>query len=116
VGDGANPAATTCQVSYDPDKEKDGRFRVEIEIRNTGRSTIRDWTLVFDFLGDQRVLRSSHAEFSQDGSQVTLEGRGSNATIRSGREVEIYLLASGGELTNPSPGLFRLNGQPCSNG
>ncbi len=81
-----------------------------------GRSTIRDWTLVFDFLGDQTVLRASHADFSQDGSQVTLEGRGGQATIRSGRTVEIDLLVAAGDLANPSPELFRLDGQPCSKG
>ncbi|HET7846413.1 MAG TPA: glycoside hydrolase family 9 protein, partial [Acidimicrobiia bacterium] len=116
VEDGANPAAPSCKVSYDPDNERHGRFTAEIDIRNTGRSTIRDWTLVFDFLGDQTVLRASHAEFSQDGSQVTLEGRGGQATIRSGKTVEIDLLVAAGDLANPSPELFRLNGQPCSKG
>lgn len=116
VEDGASVPRSTCKVSYDPDHEKHGRFTAEIEILNTGWSPIHDWSLVFDFLGDQTVLRASHATFSQDGSQVTLEGRGGQSTIRPGHEVEIDLVVAAGDLANPSPELFRLNGQACSRG
>jgi endoglucanase len=114
--EGDNPPLPGCKVTYRTFGSSAGEVTALIQIRNTSSMSISNWSLIFDFLGDQTVERSSNVRFSQAGSQVTLTPRSGQSTIGPRQSVEVGLVIAIGDLANSAPELFRLNGQACLTG
>ena len=109
-----NPATggSSCQVLYTPDNWQGG-FTANIQINNTGTSTINGWTLKFTFPGDEKITNTWNGVESQSGEAVTITNESYNNTISAGGNVT---LGFQGTWTNSDavPTAFTVNGATCT--
>jgi endoglucanase len=112
-GDAATPGASTCRVEYLNHGQWPGNFIAQINLTNTGSRTINGWELDWAFLGGQKITELWSGELTQDGATVSVDDLGWNAQLRPGRTVTFGFIASTSG-ANPAPGLFTLNGNPCT--
>ncbi|WP_249713782.1 glycoside hydrolase family 9 protein [Rhizomonospora bruguierae] len=110
-------AAPTCSaryVNYGTWPEGGG-FTTQVEVTNTGTTTIDGWTMRFAFTGDQRVRESWSGRSSQSGATVTVLNESWNSRIQPGATVFVGFNATmGGRYTNPNPRLLTINGTACT--
>ncbi|MEV4709738.1 cellulose binding domain-containing protein [Micromonospora sp. NPDC049374] len=116
----SNPPPTTpppsgsgsCAVKYTANSWNNG-FTADVQITNTGSSTINGWTLAYSLPSGQQVTNSWNATVSQSGSSVTARNVGHNGTISPGGTASFgYQGTLNGSYSNPSS--FTLNGTACS--
>ncbi|AEB43182.1 MULTISPECIES: GH12 family glycosyl hydrolase domain-containing protein [Micromonospora] len=120
-GGGNNPPPTTtpppsgsgaCAVKYTANSWNNG-FTADVQITNTGSSTINGWTLAYSLPSGQQVTNSWNATVSQSGSSVTARNVGHNGTIPPGGTASFgYQGTLNGAYANPTS--FTLNGTACS--
>ncbi len=105
-------AALACHVIYTPNQWQGG-FTANVQINNTGSSTINNWTLTFTFPGDQKITNAWNGVESQTGENVTISNQSYNATIAPGGNAQ---LGFQGTWTNSdaSPTTFAINGTTCT--
>jgi hypothetical protein len=117
VGVGATPSAyaagSSCKVQYILSSQWPGGLSVNINITNSGTTSINGWTLGFTFPGDQKVTQGWSANWSQSGENVTAQSLSWNSTIAPNSTVNIGF---NGTYTNndTSPTAFTINGQSCN--
>ncbi|MBQ1027327.1 cellulose binding domain-containing protein [Micromonospora sp. C95] len=116
----SNPPPTTpppsgsgsCAVKYTANSWNNG-FTADVQITNTGSSTINGWTLAYSLPSGQQVTNSWNATVSQSGSSVTARNVGYNGTISPGGSASFgYQGTLNGSYANPTA--FTLNGAACS--
>ncbi|MCZ7420649.1 MULTISPECIES: cellulose binding domain-containing protein [unclassified Micromonospora] len=116
----SNPPPTTpppsgsgaCAVKYTANSWNNG-FTADVQITNTGSSTINGWTLAYSLPSGQQVTNSWNATVSQSGSSVTARNVGHNGTISPGGTASFgYQGTLSGSYANPTS--FTLNGTACS--
>ncbi|MEV2240743.1 cellulose binding domain-containing protein [Micromonospora sp. NPDC049891] len=101
-----------CAVKYTANSWNNG-FTADVQITNTGSSTINGWTLAYSLPSGQQVTNSWNATVSQSGSSVTARNVGHNGTISPGGTASFgYQGTLSGSYANPSS--FTLNGTACS--
>ncbi|MFY1574702.1 GH12 family glycosyl hydrolase domain-containing protein [Verrucosispora sp. WMMD703] len=120
-GGNNNPPPTTtpppsgsgaCAVKYTANSWNNG-FTADVQITNTGSSTINGWTLAYSLPSGQQVTNSWNATVSQSGSSVTARNVGHNGTISPGGTASFgYQGTLNGSYSNPTA--FTLNGTACS--
>ncbi|GIJ33184.1 GH12 family glycosyl hydrolase domain-containing protein [Micromonospora sediminimaris] len=120
-GGNNNPPPTTtpppsgsgaCAVKYTANSWNNG-FTADVQITNTGASTINGWTLAYSLPSGQQVTNSWNATVSQSGSSVTARNVGHNGTISPGGTASFgYQGTLSGSYSNPTA--FTLNGTTCS--
>ncbi|NGM12094.1 GH12 family glycosyl hydrolase domain-containing protein [Verrucosispora sioxanthis] len=120
-GGNNNPPPTTtpppsgsgaCAVKYTANAWNNG-FTADVQITNTGSSTINGWTLAYSLPSGQQVTNSWNATVSQSGSSVTARNVGHNGTISPGGTASFgYQGTLSGSYANPTS--FTLNGTACS--
>ncbi|MFI7550327.1 cellulose binding domain-containing protein [Micromonospora sediminimaris] len=120
-GGNNNPPPTTtpppsgsgaCAVKYTANSWNNG-FTADVQITNTGSSTINGWTLAYSLPSGQQVTNSWNATVSQSGSSVTARNVGHNGTISPGGTASFgYQGTLSGSYSNPTA--FTLNGTTCS--
>ncbi|MEG3636267.1 GH12 family glycosyl hydrolase domain-containing protein [Micromonospora palythoicola] len=120
-GGNNNPPPTTtpppsgsgaCAVKYTANAWNNG-FTADVQITNTGSSTINGWTLAYSLPSGQQVTNSWNATVSQSGSSVTARNVGHNGTISPGGTASFgYQGTLSGSYSNPTS--FTLNGTACS--
>ncbi|MBQ1051777.1 cellulose binding domain-containing protein [Micromonospora sp. C51] len=120
-GGNNNPPPTTtpppsgsgaCAVKYTANSWNNG-FTADVQITNTGSSTINGWTLAYSLPSGQQVTNSWNATVSQSGSSVTARNVGHNGTISPGGTASFgYQGTLSGSYSNPTA--FTLNGATCS--
>ncbi|WFE44703.1 cellulose binding domain-containing protein [Verrucosispora sp. WMMD1129] len=120
-GGNNNPPPTTtpppsgsgaCAVKYTANSWNNG-FTADVQITNTGSSTINGWTLAYSLPSGQQVTNSWNATVSQSGSSVTARNVGHNGTISPGGTASFgYQGTLNGSYSNPTA--FTLNGATCS--
>jgi len=103
---------SSCQVLYTPDNWQGG-FTANIQINNTGTSTINGWTLKFTFPGDEKITNAWNGVESQSGEAVTITNESYNSTIAVNGNVT---LGFQGTWTNSDavPTAFTVNGATCT--
>ena len=108
----AASGGSSCQVLYTPD-DWSGGFTGNIQINNTGTSTINGWTLKFTFPGDEKITNTWNGVESQSGEAVTITNESYNNTIAAGGNVT---LGFQGTWTNSdaAPTAFTVNGATCT--
>jgi endoglucanase len=106
--------APECRVSYHTVSRcpYTGNFIALVKIRNTGDGAIRNYDLTWSYLGDQSVKRALSASVRQDGAMVTLTPK-KRRPLKPGRTHTFVLHGDAGNLADPSPGTFFLNGKAC---
>jgi endoglucanase len=112
-GDATVPPAPTCAVEYLNHGEWPGHFIGQINLTNTGSSTLNGWELAWSYIGDQEIIQLWSGELAQDGASVSVKSLSWNAEIRPNRTVTFGFIATTSG-ANPEPGLFTLNGSPCT--
>ncbi|WP_422733703.1 glycoside hydrolase family 9 protein [Micromonospora sp. WMMD558] len=110
---GAVPPAS-CAVTYTTHGSWPGGFTTQVTVRNTGTAAVDGWRLRFAFTVDQKVGHAWSAKVTQSGATVTATDQSWNARIKPGGSVTFGFNGSTGSGANPTPGLFTLNGRPCT--
>jgi Glycosyl hydrolase family 48/Cellulose binding domain/Putative Ig domain len=112
IGSTSPPPPASCSVSYTPNNWQGG-FTANIEISNTGTSTINGWTLAFTFPGDEKITDAWNGVASQSGESVSITNESYNATIAAGGNTT---LGFQGTWTNSDapPTSFTVNGNTCT--
>ncbi|GIH23304.1 glucuronoxylanase xynC [Acrocarpospora phusangensis] len=88
-------------------------FTANINITNTGTSTINGWTLVFALPSGQSLTSGWNATYTTSGAQITARNVGHNGTLAPGATIEIGFQATHTGNT-AEPTAFTLNGIPCT--
>ena len=110
----AAPMCSARYVNYGTWQSGDG-FTTQVEVTNTGTTTLNGWTMRFAFTGDQQIRDSWSARSSQSGATVTLVNESWNASIQPGATVYVGFNATmGGRYANPNPRLLTINGNACT--
>ena len=101
-----------CAVTYRTTSERPGRFVAQVGVANLSPTAINGWSLVFAFLGDQRVTSASGVLVSQAGATVTARSLRPVALIAPGAAVTSGLRGTW-HTSDAAPFQFTLNGAPC---
>lgn len=111
-GDATAPPPSSCRVRYDAVRLPIGVYAATVKVTNTGSSTVDGWTLGWGFIGGDRVVLPIGASVTQSGPWVSARNVSLNNRIRPGDSVTFAVL---GSHAGPfDPGLFSLNGRPCT--
>ncbi|NLU78776.1 glycosyl hydrolase family 5 [Micromonospora sp. HNM0581] len=115
-GDAGALPPPTCTVSYTNYGSWQGGtgFTAQVDIRNTGTTTVNGWTARFAFTGDAKVREAWMAKVTQSGATVTAKSDSYNSRIDPGASVMFGFNATTGGGANPSPGLVTVNGTACT--
>ncbi|MEU3452962.1 cellulose binding domain-containing protein [Micromonospora sp. NPDC006766] len=106
------PSGGGCSVKYTPNAWNDG-FTADVQITNTGSSTINGWTLAYNLPSGQQITSSWNATVTQSGSAVTAKNVSYNGTLTPGGSTSFgYQGTLKG--TYSSPTAFTLNGTTCA--
>ncbi|MFG3552901.1 cellulose binding domain-containing protein [Micromonospora sp. NPDC047557] len=101
-----------CAVKYTANSWNNG-FTADVQITNTGSSTINGWTLTYNLPGGQTVTNAWNATVSQSGSAVTARNVSHNGSIAPGGTASFgYQGTLSGSYSSPTS--FSLNGATCS--
>jgi endoglucanase len=109
------PSGTSCRVTYTILNQWATGFGTDINIANTGTTTINGWTLTFTFPGNQVMTEKWNATWTQTGAAVTATALSWNSSIAPAASVSIGFNASYSG-TNSKPTAFALNGRACTVG
>ncbi|MBP2707259.1 PHB depolymerase family esterase [Microbispora sp. RL4-1S] len=101
-----------CRVSYTVNAWNNG-LTAQVNITNTGSSTINGWSLAFTLPGGQTVTGAWNATIAPSSGQVTAGNLSYNATIPPGGSTSFGFQATHTGNTG-SPSSFTLNGAACS--
>ncbi|WP_229399535.1 GH12 family glycosyl hydrolase domain-containing protein [Micromonospora okii] len=106
------PGTGGCAVKYTPTSWNNG-FTADVQITNTGSSTISGWTLAYTLPAGQQVTNSWNATVSQSGSAVTARNFAHNGTLAPGGTANFgYQATLSGAYASPTS--FTLNGRACT--
>ncbi|MEV1143344.1 cellulose binding domain-containing protein [Micromonospora sp. NPDC049799] len=106
------PGGSGCAVKYTPNAWNNG-FTADVQITNTGSSTINGWTLAYSLPAGQQITSSWNATVNQSGSAVTARNVSWNGTLAPGGTASFgYQGTLSGAYSSPSS--FTLNGVTCA--
>jgi len=106
------PAVAGCSVSYVVSSEWSTGLVANIAITNKGTAAWPDWTLEFQFAGDQQITSLWNGTVSQNGAAVTVRNAPFNAEVPAGSTVQVGFQGSYSG-SNAPPAVFRVNGGIC---
>jgi hypothetical protein len=106
-------AGAGCQVRYQVGSDVRGRFVVEVTLTNLGVRALPDWTLVFAFPGDQKVVQGRSTRWQQVGNEVRMRAP-APATPLSPSGSTVLGFTGTYRSGNPWPTAFTLNGSGCA--
>ncbi|GAA2719655.1 glycoside hydrolase family 6 protein [Cellulomonas aerilata] len=101
----------TCEVTQTV-KTWQGGYLTRVKVRNTGTTTLPDWSLRFALSGDQAVTSSWSADLSRTGDVVTASSPSYRSDLRPGRTASFGFLGTGAPQSESL--LFLLDGKPCT--
>jgi serine/threonine-protein kinase len=104
--------ALACTVTYHVSVQIGSRFSTDVQITNSGKTSISGWTLVFDLPGEQHVDAGWAGDFSQSDRTVTVHDVILNRSLGPGKSTTIGFFGSKGS-KNAKPATFTLNGVHC---
>ncbi len=77
-----------CSASYTQNAWGAGAT-VNITIKNNGSTAINEWTVNFNYAGNQKITNAWNCDYSQNGNAVTLKNANYNGTIPAGGTLTI---------------------------
>ncbi len=104
-------AAPICSVDYQLNDWGSG-FTAEVSVTNEAES-VSNWTLGWEFSGNQSISNSWNAQVSQSGSSVTASGPSWASGLASGQTATFGFQATYSG-ANEAPTEFTLNGLDCA--
>ncbi|WP_344321315.1 glycoside hydrolase family 48 protein [Streptomyces macrosporus] len=112
LGGTAQAAAVQCGVDYTKNDWGSG-FTASVTITNRGSEPIENWTLTYDYSGNQKLLQGWNGQWSQSGGTITVKNPTYNTRIASGAAVTAGANFSYSG-TNTDPTSFSVNGTRCN--
>lgn len=113
----ATPTSTTggasCSVHYAITSQWNVGFTTNVNITNTGSSTINGWTLAWTFANGQTITQIWNASDTQSGGNVRATNLSYNATLAPAATTSFGFNGAWSG-TNAAPTSFQLNGATCS--
>ncbi|MFD1831752.1 glycoside hydrolase family 48 protein [Streptomyces desertarenae] len=107
----AQAAPLQCSVDYTKNDWGSG-FTASVTVTNRGSEAIDNWTLTYDYSGNQRLQQGWNGQWSQSGKTVTVKNPPYNTRIAAGAAVTAGANFSYSG-TNADPTAFHLNGTRC---
>jgi hypothetical protein len=104
-------AAAGCRVTYSANSWSTG-FTGNVTITNLG-DQLSNWTLEWDFAGNQQITQSWNSEFAQSGAHATLKNAAWNGSLPTNGSANPGFNGTYSG-TNTSPTAFKLNGVACT--
>ena len=101
------------RVHYEVTNQWNTGFGASITIKNTGSTTINNWTLVFNFANGQTITQGWNGTFTQSGSKVTVTNLSYNGTLAPGASTNMGFNGSWSG-SNINPTSFTVNGQAAT--
>ncbi|MEN8906586.1 MAG: polysaccharide deacetylase family protein [Clostridiales bacterium] len=90
-------------IEYNINNNWGNGARVDVMVKNNGSATISNWTLTWTFPGDQKISNMQKANYTQDGSSVTVKSMNSNSTIKANSSIKFWFkLTYSGSNDKPS--------------
>ncbi|WP_344630874.1 glycoside hydrolase family 48 protein [Streptomyces glaucosporus] len=108
----AQAAAVQCSVDYGKNDWGSG-FTASVTITNRGSEAIDNWTLTYDYTGNQKLLQGWNGQWSQSGRTITVKNLSYNTRIAAGAAVTAGANFSYSG-TNADPTSFSVNGTRCN--
>jgi endoglucanase len=105
--------AGACRVTYTNANDWRTGFTGNIVITNTGTTTINGWSLTWRWSGNQQIVGSWNASYSQSGSQVALTNQSYNGSIPPGGQANWIGFNANYSGQNANPTSFAVNGIAC---
>jgi hypothetical protein len=107
------PPTPACTVTYRTSAQWGGGFVADLTIANPAAAAVNDWSLTFEFGGDQTISSSWGGRAAQNGARVSITPASWNLVIPAGGSVTVGLL--GRWTTNAAPPtVAKLKGVPCT--
>lgn len=106
---GPNPGAN-FEVTYKIDNDWKTGFVATVTVKNNGPA-LNNWTLGWNFAGDQKVSSLWNGVFTQAGNKVEVKNAAYNASLPTGGTVSFGFVGSYSG-SNAIPTVFTLNGTP----
>jgi len=106
------PPAPTCSVTYSIVSQWGGGFQGEVNVRNTGTTSVSPWTVGFSFPSGQRIGHVWGATGTQSGAAVTVHSVEWNKVIAPGGSASFGFIGTWTG-SNAKPTAFTLNGGSC---
>ncbi|MCG5214299.1 glycoside hydrolase family 9 protein [Streptosporangium soli] len=107
------PEAADCRVTYTRHGQWPDGFTTQVDIKNTGRTTLDGWTLRWSFLAGQTLKNHWGATLTQSAGTVTAKSLPYNGRLRPGQSTTFGFVGKTTPTANPVPDLFLLNGKTC---
>ncbi|MEU9278625.1 cellulose-binding domain-containing protein [Streptomyces sp. NPDC048342] len=109
--DPTDPAAATCQVSYDLVNQWTDGFQSTVTV--TTSQALSGWRVQWSFRDGQKVTQMWDATVSQNGGLVTADAAGYNQSVAANGTLSFGFLGTWSG-RNSAPYAFTLNGDSCS--
>jgi glucuronoarabinoxylan endo-1,4-beta-xylanase len=110
-------SASTCSVHYATTPQNSSAFGATVAIKNSGTTTLSNWTLTWSFANGQTIANSWNGTVSQTGANVTV-GEQSGQTWENipagGTYTGFGFNGTWNGVTNSAPAAFSLNGTACT--
>ncbi len=105
--------AVSCTVQFDVVHDGPGGFQTQVQLTNTGESTLDGWRLQWTFPRDETIRRAWNVEYTQNGADVTVTPTHWNNQLEAGATVPFGFRGDSGGRSG-EPETFTLNGTECA--
>jgi len=102
-----------CRVTYTNANDWRTGFTGNVVITNTGTTAFNGWTLTWKWPGNQQMVGSWNASYTQNGSQVTLSSESYNGSVPPGGQANWIGFNANYSGQNVNPTSFAVNGMAC---
>ncbi|MGC4175304.1 5'-nucleotidase C-terminal domain-containing protein [Demequina sp.] len=99
-----------CVVSYKTYDKRHGEYFARVSVKNTSKTTVKDWKVEWTFAGADKVKHAWGAKLKQSGATVTATGYRWHDDLRSGHSATFGFTSKGAA---SDVAQFTLNGQVC---
>ncbi|WP_220499444.1 cellulose binding domain-containing protein [Microbispora sp. H10949] len=115
----ATPSATpsgpagACAVHYTVTNQWPGGFQSEVQVTNTGGSTLNGWALGWRFSDGQQISQGWNGTFTQTGAAVTVTNPTWSPALAPGASATVGFTGTSNG-ANSTPASFTLNSAACA--
>ena len=105
------PSSTSYLVSYAIQNDWGSGATIGVTIKNNSAAPLSNWTLTWNFPGNQKVTNLWNGTYTQNGSAITVKNSSYNGDIQAGGTASFgFNISYSG--SNAKPTSFTLNGTP----
>lgn len=102
-----------CPVTYKVTNQWADGFNVEVTVTNHSTTNLDNWTIEWDFEGNQKIATVWNGKHEQKGQSVTIKNAEYNGTIAPNQSITFGFKSSYSGV-NTIPSSISLNGESCT--